>query len=426
MKSHNMKDYTLPDIGLMFFLFFSYIKLHLSIPGIGIPYFFTHLTAIIYLYRHKYLGQTLKNTIPFFIFLFFQFFLTATNSPIPGKIDVQNFIYNSLNIISVFTLFLALRLSDAKHIENFSLLFMLTLIVMGAIESYGNNKEVFDLVRRLYTSDLTIYTAEDRDLLQYGSVRPNVFTSEPSSVGNFFGSLWILYFSLLGQSAKKNFFCAILMILAIFLFRTPTLPIYIIIGIVLSLYKYNEKFIYLSWTIALSTLFILVFLPYYLYNNSLPIVSSIEFVHDFISTGSFYIRQVAPVDNFLYMLNDSKFFGYGYSYAEQMKSNNWADLHDKNPIFYDYSRISEMPGGQFITNALWEFFVLNGLLGSAFVAFYVCILLGKLGGSSFKMLIACAACVWVSHAGVNLIFTWIPVVFIAYILSVRCDLSKLP
>lgn len=409
----------MPELIIILFLLFSYTKIHLTIPGFGIPYFFSHLMAALYLIKYGRLKLMAIDIAPWVFILIVHFLISSENAPIPNKEDIQTFTYNLLNMFSILTLFLMLRWSDMNHIEHMSKILMILMILFGLIEIYGGLKEYFDAIRSLYTSESSMYTAEDRDISQYGALRPNVFTSEPSSVGNFFGSLWVLYFSISKRTSRKNFECVILMAIAIFLFRSPTLILYIIVGLVINIYVFSKNKAYISWIMVSVTLFATMFLPYYLSTNEISFIMENEFAMDFVSTGSFYIRQIAPVENFIYMLHENPFFGYGYSYFDKMKSNNWLALIYKNPTFYDYDRIVGMHGGQFITNALWEFWVLNGLAGGLVTLIYMFAKIRKNGGKNFILLLLCSACVWASHAGISLIFTWIPIIFIAYALSIN-------
>ncbi len=391
-----------------------YLKIHLTIPGLGVPYFFAFAVSAIVLMNVVDLGRFYLLLASAACFLSVQYILSSFHIFHPNKFDAQYFIYWLMNLCTVFALTLSLRRGDGPLIERLLRVLLYALIVIAFLEMYGGLKPFIDAARKLYTSTSSYYDAMDRDVRQYGGVRPTAFASEPSSLGNFFGAMWLLYLFGYRRSFARLFEAAVLMGVALVLFRTPTLFAYITVAPILGLYQFRR-----TRPFALAASILLVFLmaivPYIAYINRYEFEN--KYLREFVSTGSFFIRNITPINTFAGMCQDRPVFGYGGGFLDVAESINIGEIHARFQNFYTYDRLASMPATTFITNAFWELFIINGFFGTAFLIWFYRSMFSYIGVRRFSLLAMLTLAIWTSHAGLLLAFTWVPVIVLATILG---------
>jgi len=91
------------------------------------------------------------------------------------------FVQISYSLIICYALFLTLVKAERSQIAKIFLAFSLVIVVGCLLEQYGGLRATSDQVRHMIY-DSGIYEADLRDEILYGSVRPKLFTSEPSNV----------------------------------------------------------------------------------------------------------------------------------------------------------------------------------------------------------------------------------------------------
>lgn len=400
-------------VTLSLLLVFVYLKIHLAIPGLGIPYFWAHALAWLYLIRTNRIKMTLSFTALAVFVLIFQYLLTAANYTSPSKEDSQYLIYWLLNLGTFIGSIAVLQDCNPRTINKISRFFLYGMLLIAFSEVHLGARPVIDEVRSLYTSTSSLYNFVDRDIQQYGALRATALTSEPSSAGNYFGFLVILLIAT-SQRMKLAFIEALaLCIAATYLFRTPTLTFYIAFAaIILAFSKSNSKRTALGNALACITLAGAIVIPYLLYLNLLPELSS--YTGGFTSTGSFYIRQIAPINTFLGMISESPLMGFGFQYSEHSREINSVVLASDYGGFYTTSQLSDMHAGQFSTNAFWEFFSTNGILGSIVLLAIYRKALRAMNVPNHLFILLGSSTLLLAHGGLILPFTWTPVVALAY------------
>ena len=100
----------------------------------------------------------------------------------------------SYSMVISYALFLTLLRATRRQIAAIFLSFSVLIIVGCALEDYTGLKDISDRARgAIYSANL--YDADKRDLLLYGTIRPKLFTTEPSYVTfalTFFAFAWFM------------------------------------------------------------------------------------------------------------------------------------------------------------------------------------------------------------------------------------------
>lgn len=400
-------------VTLSLFLVLVYLKIHLTIPGLGIPYFWAHALAWMHLIRTNRAKMTAGFTTAAAFVLIFQYLLTAENYASPSKQDSQYFIYWLLNFGTFVGWIATLQDCNPRTINKIARFFMYGMLLVAFSEVYLGARPVIDEIRSLYTSTSSLYNFVDRDIQQYGAIRATALTSEPSSAGNYFGFLAILLISTSRRMKLAFAEALVLCIAAIYLFRTPTIAFYIAFAAIILVFgKSDRKRAILGNCLTCITLAAAIVIPYLLYLNLLPALT--PYTGGFTSTGSFYIRQIAPINTFLGMTSESPIMGFGFQYSEYSRDINSVVLASEYGGFYTTSQLSDMQAGQFSTNALWEFFSTNGFIGSIILLAIYHKALRAMNVPHHLFILLGSSTLLLAHGGLILPFTWAPVVALAY------------
>lgn len=104
------------------------------------------------------------------------------------------------------------------------LVFSVLILIGSFLEVNTGFRSVSDQFRHTVYSNRFIYEDESRDILEHGSLRPALFTQEPSHVARFFSTCVICIY-MLSKSRYKLILTAALTLLAVYVFRSPTLMI---------------------------------------------------------------------------------------------------------------------------------------------------------------------------------------------------------
>ncbi len=397
-----------------------YLKIHLSITGFGVPYFYAFVVSLYVAVMSVGISAIFSACYAFFLYLVAQYFFSSFHIFHPGKADIQYILYWMTNLVTIFSLCVSLKRSDVGRLDMWIRVLLYALIVIAFLEVYGGVKPFIDSVRKLYTSTSSFYDAADRDVRQYGRIRPTAFASEPSSLGNFFGALWLLYVFWRGASISRWVESGAMMIVAVFLFRTPTLFAYLVVAALLLVYS-NRQVRGIAMPLAALLVCLVAVLPYAAYSARYDLEN--KSMREFVSTGSFFIRNITPINTFFDMIEERPLFGFGGGYLDAAQAGNIGEIYSRFRGFYTYDRISSMPSSTFITNSFWEFFIVNGFVGSLILGWLYRRMFLRFGVKNFMLLAMLSMALWTSHAGLILTFTWVPVVVLVVILSRMDDPS---
>ncbi|AWI86729.1 hypothetical protein CEW88_23475 (plasmid) [Alloyangia pacifica] len=388
-------------------LLLCYLKIH----GLGIAYVGALMVSLMAFTRYRETWDKLLVLIGIFVaFVLLHAILSGLTLPSNyrlGQDQTKQMIYSTTNFTIVATTLMLGRRGDPEARTRAIRYILIGMLAIAVLEVYGPLKSAMDAFRSLYTSESSIYTFAERDVQQYGMVRPTVFTSEPSSLGNFFGALWV-YFVIRGRRTLIDLAGYMLLLLAaIYIIRSPTLLGYAAVVPGLLLVQARRGLLGYGYLAAILAIFLLV--PSYLYTQKGYFSGTLNY---FMSTGSFFIRQIAPVLSAEASISLSPFFGAGFSYYEVARDTTYHLLSLLHGGYYDDAYLSVMPVGQYVTNAAWEFVGVYGLFGGIGFAAILMRLFRLVGIVHGPAVILATAVLWTSHAGITLAFTWTPMIII--------------
>lgn len=388
------------------FLFFLLLSVYLKIHGAGIVHVAALMCALIAAMRYPRIMSSLPYVALMGILITFQILYSNDFS----KDALRYSIYSLTNI---FTIFAALTLlAKIVEVRSGRALFIIMLVFIGlaVLEVYGGLKPVFDAIRGLYTSSSSEYDAIDRDIRQYGQIRPVVFTSEPSSLGNFFGAVWLAYTCIVPPTTRNIAKSALLILVAMALFRSPTLFGYLAVAPGLVLVKRDRDtagYIYL-----LAVLFGVTFLfPFTWYRRDMLPPGPL---YEFFSSGSFFIRQISPLITVQEAMENAPVLGLAAKFHETSQETTSVFLSLLFGGYYTPDQLTQMPPRKFASNALWE---LIGTFGIGGLFAFLGILRYSLLYFSVRKVdavILATLILLVNHAGIVLTFSWVPLLLLSY------------
>lgn len=391
---------------LIAILFFIFVKWHF----LGLTYAAAFGLSLIVFLRSPTMLRSIPVIIYFAIFMLLHSILTSIIANVDlGRENAQIIIYSVTNIFILAALFTLWRLSPYQP-ESFFHTIVLVLLVLAFMEVYLGFRPLFEAFK-LFFNSTAAYTAEDRDISLYGRIRPMIFTTEPSSSGNFFGAIWLAYVASMKANLKNYAKASLYFLLAVYIFRSPTLIGYLAVAPGFILLARNHSLFSLSYFVSVICFSNIFF--YYGWNlrNDITITQ----LASFFSTGSFYIRQISPIETVQTVLASSPFFGYGVEYLSTARSI--AAPHLFSSIgFYTYERIASMPDRVMTTNAFWELFGVFGIIGAVAFTLLKSSLLKVFGVRNPIVLLIGVYALFSSHAGIYAAFTWTPLIFIGFAL----------
>lgn len=394
-------------VGILLFLlvFFIYVKWHFF----GLPYAAAFLTSIIIILIVPGVQRLWKLFLLFCLFLISHTLFTSLfNNYDIGLEHLKSIIYSIANfIILAATLIACSQISGglSKHLR----IMLICMLILAILEIYIGMRPVFEDVRLFFNSTAN-YTADARDEIIYGRLRPMIFTTEPSSAGNFFGAIWLAYVLSERSFLKRYFLGASLFVFALYLFRSPTLIGYLAVFpgfLLLTRGRYIASSSYF-----ISIIFLSNFVFYYGWINRYQI--QFTEIATFFSTGSFYIRQISPIQTVLVVLENAPLFGYGVNYFTTARDVAAPQLFAAGG-FYTYEILSGMPDREMATNAFWELFGMFGVLGFLFFTSLKANLLWSFGIRYPLGILLGVFATFSAHAGVSAAFTWTPLIFVAMV-----------
>lgn len=377
-----------------------YLKLH----GFGMIHFITFLGAVI---ATSVFPRIISSALPLTLILgllFLQFVVTLDASKESAKL----IIYSAANFFIMAVIFGLLFRLPRKKTREITLYLAAFMLVLGFTEIYLGARPLFDIITSIYTSDESNYTATARDISNYGALRARIFTSEPSSAGNMFGCLLLILTTCMRGLKRDWLIIFILTLAALFLIRSPTILSYAVLGLTIGSARYigdRAAFALVLFTCA----GVSIILPY-LWFNSVEISSGIT---TFTNSGSFFIRQIAPIMTLQAEIGDHFWLGLGAEYAEKSVGATIATLSELHGGFYTKEYLAYMPSREFSSNALYELLLTYGFIGLITLISFMWWLLKLHGVARRRSVIVASLFLLTNHAGIVLAFTWIHFVCIA-------------
>ena len=335
-----------------------------------IPYgiCFIFLPYIIY----KSIHMTDKNEIVLLSLIILITFIGLFISPQPVKYfmeRVKGFVHLVYSIVfSYFVFLFFLRYTPNKVAKIFGIVSL--LIIIGCIlENYFPPfRALSNNFRHLFFRK-NVYEADLRDLILFGSVRPRLFTTEPSHVAKFFILSLFIWFTLT-TNRKKYFLFALASMAGLFLIKSPVVVLIFPLVFVAELFLFRDlkflnelKSFYKTGRIKkiyFRILFILLLLVLLLTLAAFTVLS--KRVEQIIQGEdlSFLMRIFAPPWISYEVLKQYPVFGIGITAKELLISIITNVFKNFGFIVYDINAI---------TNVLWLFVIYYGLGGSLLILF---------------------------------------------------------
>lgn len=388
------------------FLFLLFMSIYLKIHGGGIVHIAAFLCALVAATRYKKIIQGTPYLVAFGGLLALQILYIGDIT----KDSIRFSVYMMTNMVTIVSGLVLL--SNVVRLRSGSTLMIVMYIMLGLaiLEVFFGLKPAFDIIRSLYTSDTSLYEAIDRDIQQYGQIRPAVFTSEPSSLGNFFGAIWLSYCCIIKINSRNALKAIILISAAMFVFRSPTLIGYLAVAPGLIMVRNNMDktgYIYLAALFAAVT----IGMPYFWSQRHLIPSGPMQ---EFFSTGSFFIRQISPLLTVERALETAPILGLGSKFHETSQEVSMVFLSLFFGGYYTPDFLSLMPARNFSSNALWE---LVGTLGIGGIVCFLALLgayLLHLRVKKVPAVLLGTLILLINHAGIALTFSWVHLLLLAY------------
>lgn len=337
----------------------AYTEIGLTIGGVFIPSFFSILIVFCVLFVVKNYVRP-RDVLYFFCAVLF-FFISAVLAP--NYDDFGSRLTGVVQFsVAIFTFFVSFRffLAFGKDKSVFVFFWLIRfLVVLTFLEYVGLLTDFSDSFRSLvYTgSNYTIYDADLRDISLGNSIRPKVFTSEPSLVAIGF---FVLMVSLLSNVTSKVAI-AELFLLAIFQYYILNSPI-VLLGILVSVFVLcNRAFGFVSVIAVAAVLFSALFLfsdflGDRLSRLSLDYVANNHVSYDVENEKSERLRLYYPYRALVDVFEVNPYTGLGVSGKRSLEK---------------YSTVTPIYQIAFGNNAFATIFIYFGIVGGLFFIYFL-------------------------------------------------------
>lgn len=266
-------------------------------------------------------------------------------------------------ILSAYCMFIVFILSSRERLVRWFSVMLAVLIVGSFLERFQIVRDMSDAFRQMLYPEKLLYSADHRDILSYGAVRPRFFAREPSIVGIGAGLLIAMIFLLIRARFVVRVGGALLLsLICIIIMRSPTIiffPAVVFYGGLALRPGDQGKY---SWFVAVGMVVSLIGLSFLLvYGTGLAGLSS----RAILGGGSYVIRMFGPPLIWLETLRDHMMFGLGLGSFEALlpMARNAYGAYGILALFPDIR--TQRDGAVLISNGFWEYWIFFGLAGGA-------------------------------------------------------------
>lgn len=284
--------------------------------------------------------------------------LSGTVQPIEF---LKSFVQLVAAILSAYCMFIVFILSSRERLVQWFSVILAVLIVGSFLERFQPVRDVSDAFRKILYPEKMLYSADYRDIVSYGAVRPRFFAREPSIVGIGAGLLISMIFLLIkSQFVVRVAGALLLSLICVVIMRSPTIIFFSAVvfygGLAL---RPGDQGKY-SWFVAAGMVASLIGLSFLLvYGTGLAGLSS----RTILGGGSYVIRMFGPPLIWLETLRDHMMFGLGLGSFEAL-------LPIGRKAYGSYGILALFPdirtqrdGAVLISNGFWEYWIFFGLAG---------------------------------------------------------------
>lgn len=295
--------------------------------------------------------------------------LSALFASISGNVVLVEFLRSfaqfTVALLSAYSIFIVAVLSSPKRmVILFSLI--LGVIIVGAFsERFGPVRAFSDAFRALLYPKNLLYSADLRDVVSYGALRPRFLTREPSLVGIGAGLLVCMIFLLWrGPFLFKATGAIVVAFGCIFIMRSPTILFFAAIVLYGGIGLRPTTAGRLSWIYILAITIVFIATPFILiYGSGVAGVSD----RSIFGGGSYVIRIFGPPLIWLETLQSDPLFGLGLGSFESLlpTARHAYAAHGILALFPDLK--DERDGSFLISNGFWEYWIFLGLAGGSII-----------------------------------------------------------
>lgn len=310
-------------------------------------------------------------------------------------------------IVLSYFVYIGISQINDKRIEAFFLTGLLLLIAGCYLEIYGGLKPVSDAFRQFAFSWQrgSLYADTNRDVLQYGGIRPNFFASEPSIVGITAG-YFILFWFFAGSvyTVRRLTWATALALSAFLIIRSPTIFVCLAICFLMFFveFKTGQK-VSRSRVMVVGgvSLFFIVALPFV-----------ISMLSDYGRSGSFFLRELGPPLIVMDVLKHSPFWGVGLGgHAGLMQSvlsaySSPSGFGSNVDILRSFLR-GRLNSNGLMSNEFYEYWASFGLAGGYVVLALIWKILGGLKTPNRTLILLIVAPIFTLSGGINNPPSWV-------------------
>lgn len=295
----------------------------------------------------------------------------------------KGFLQLSYSLIIGYAAYLTCTLYDRDRLARIFLFFCLAILIGCALETLFTSVREFSDTMRGMLFDQHIYAAAKRDLELYGSLRPNLFTSEPSYVAFSF-TLFAFVWYVLTTAGGKTLTYVIMLAAGLLLMRSPT----VVLGFVLiapyqfllagrSAHGRTRSFDSTVIVVTVLTLFAVSAMLIAGERLFAERLSQIANNND----ASFFFRVVGPVAVAWETMMQYPIAGAGLT-GEELIANSVYQIYVTAPGFspnWEVDKIAEV-----VTNYFWHHWIYLGLIGGIVLLYAIGRLLRSLSAPSIS------------------------------------------
>lgn len=322
--------------------------------------------ALLLLVNWRQISERHLTVLGFVICLYLISILFADNYSLLRE-RFKGFVQIGYSLIIGYAFFLALMRFDRLRLQRLLLIFCLAILIGCFLENYAGLRDISDSFRTQVFS-IGVYNSDLRDEALYGSIRPRLFTSEPSYVS--FAYIWLLYsWFVLSTWRWKYAAYAALLAAGFVLMRGPTLLVGLVLMIPYELFlaawregaatdRYDWRRVF--WAVGLTCLLVTVI--FYL-GKTLYSVRLSEILDG--RDPSFFGRIIAPYLTAKVMLLEHPVAGAGIT--------GWEFIGQTVQRVYATSVATVLPDAfsspvDAITNYFWSHWIFLGLVWGTVLA----------------------------------------------------------
>lgn len=272
-------------------------------------------------------------------------------------------------LIGGYGIFLGIRAIGRIRASKMFYGLWLFIVVFSFLEIYGGLRPLSDAVREGLRPDQWLYELDLRDMGRYGAVRPKVFAAEPSIVG-YTVSLCLGAWLILGLRKRPwHRLVEFLLMAGItwFFVRSPSMVTGLAAALLAIPFHVIGRRHFITFRqargqfhplLAIGTLMGIVAISI----ASVKLSDRLAMEFSFFSTGSFFIRQVAPFLAEIEVIKQHLLLGTGLG-GDDLLFRIVEQVYVSKSAFIRYPNLFDMPVEILITNAFYSYWHALGLLG---------------------------------------------------------------